>query len=90
MGHPEVEEILGVVNLLVLASFVPQCQLDAVPQSQLVVDQTQIVLHHVLSGSERIGDLFVLAAFGYALNDDLFAFAGAPADCCCSNHNCLR
>jgi hypothetical protein len=24
------------------------------------------------------------------LNDDLFAFAGAPADCCCSNHNCLR
>src|ERR1035438_2668385 len=65
----------GVINPLVLPRFIPQRQFDAVPQSQLVVDQPQIILHHVLGGPQRIGDLPVLAALGYALDDELFAFA---------------
>jgi hypothetical protein len=80
---------LGVINLLVLTRFIPQRQFDPVPQSQFVVDQSQVVFHNVFGGSERIGDLPVLAALGYALNNDLFAFAGPAAVCCLSNHSCL-
>src|ERR1700687_262529 len=80
----------GVVNLFVLPGFVPQRQLDAVPQSQLVVDQSQIIFYHVFGGTKRIGDLPVLAALGYALDDEMFAFAGPAAVCCLSKHNCLR
>ena len=77
------------INLLELARLIPQCQLDPVPQSQLVVNQAQIILDNVFGSAERIGDLTVFAALGYALNDELFAFAGPAAVCCFSNHNCL-
>src|SRR6266446_950850 len=80
----------GVEDLLVLTRFVPQRQLNAVPQSQLVVDQSQIILYYVFGGPERIGDFPVLAALGYALDDEVFAFAGPAAVCCLSKHNCLR
>jgi hypothetical protein len=80
----------GVVGVLVLPRFIPQRQLDAVPQSQLVIDQSQIIFYYVFGGPERIGDLPVLAALGYALDDEVFAFAGPAAVCCLSNHNCLR
>ena len=83
-------EELGVIKVLVPPRFIPQRQLDAVPQSKLVVDQAQIILHHVLGGPQRIGDLPVLAALGYALNDELLAFAGPAPVCCLSSHNCLR
>src|SRR5713101_1045091 len=79
----------GVVNLIVLPRFIPQRQFDPVPQAELVVDQSQIILHHMLGGPERIGDLPVLAALGYALDDEVFAFAWPATVCCLSNHNCL-
>lgn len=81
---------LGVISLLVPTRFVPERQLDAVPQSQLVVDQAQIILHYMLGGAKRVGDLPILAALGYALNDELFSFAGPAGGCCLSFHNCLR
>jgi hypothetical protein len=80
----------GVVDLLVLPGFIPQRQLDAVPESQFVVNQSQIIFYYVFGGPERIGDLPILAALGYALDDEVFAFAGPAAVCCLSNHNCLR
>jgi hypothetical protein len=60
---------LGVINLLVLARLVPQRQLNPVPQTQFVVDQTQIILYNVFGGPQGIGDLPVLAALGNPLND---------------------
>jgi hypothetical protein len=58
-----------VIQLLVLARFVPQGQLDAVPQSQFVVDQAQIILDYMFGCAQRIGDLPVLAALSDTLND---------------------
>ena len=77
------------INLFVLTRLIPQGQLDAIPQSQFVVDHSQIILDHVLGGPDGIGDLPVLAALGYALNDELFAFAGSTKISCLSIHNCL-
>ena len=65
------------IDLLELARFIPQCQFDAIPEAELVVDQAQIVLYYMLGGAERIGDFAVLAALGYALNDEVFPFVGA-------------
>ena len=78
----------GVVDLFIAPRFIPESQLDAVPQAELVVDQAQIVLDHVLGGAERIGDLAILAALGYALDDEVFTFTGRP-EACLSCHNCL-
>ena len=68
---------VDVIGLFPAASFVPQGEFNTVPQAKLVVDQAEVVLHYVLGGAERIGDFAVLAAFGYALNDEVFALVGA-------------
>ena len=81
---------LGVINLFVPPRFIPQRQLDAVPQSQLVVDRSQIILHHMFGGPKSVGDLAVLAALGYTLNDELLALIGPTVISCLSIHNCLR
>ncbi len=80
----------GVIDLLILPRDIPKRQFDAVPHAQLVIDQAQVVLHHVLCGPERIGDFPVLAALGDELNDELLTFAGTTAACCFSNQNFLR
>ena len=67
----------GHIHLFVAAGFIPESQFHAVPKAQLVVDEAEIVFDHMLSRAEGIGDFAVFAAFGYALNNDLFAFAGA-------------
>ena len=81
--------VLGVICLFPTASLIPERQLDPVPQPQLVVDQAQVVLHHVFGGAERIRNFSVFAAFGYALNDVVFSFAGNAEVRCVSCHNCL-
>ena len=77
------------MDLFPLPRLIPQREFDAVPQTQLIVDQAEIILDDVLGGAERIGDFAVLAALGYALNDVGFPFVGA-LEPCLSIHNCLR
>jgi hypothetical protein len=88
-GSKTLRQFSGVVHVLVLPGFIPQGQLNPVPQSQLVIDEPQIILHYMFGRTEGIGNLPVLAPLGYALNDDTFAFARPSGVCCLSNHNCL-
>lgn len=71
------------------AGFIPQSQFDAVPQAKFVVDQAQVVLHDMLGSAQRICNLAVFAAFGYVLDDDVFAFTGPAVGTRLSCHNCL-
>jgi len=88
-GLNSISYVLGVICLFPAAGLVPQRQLDPVPQTQLVIDQAQVVLYHVLGRAERIRNFSVFAAFGYALNDVMFSFAGNAEVRCVSCHNCL-
>jgi hypothetical protein len=74
-------KILSCDQAFVLAGHIPQGQLNAVPQSKLVVDQAQVVLHHVLGGAKIVRDFLVLAALGYAPDDEVFALAWCPLIC---------
>ena len=77
--------------LFVAACFVPEGQLDSVPESELVVDNSEIVLNDVLCGSDGISDFAVFKSLGNELNNALLSFTGdsfsVPFVC---EHNCLR
>ena len=62
-----------------------------VPESEFVVDHSQIILHHMFGGSDSFGDFLVLQAFGNELDDSVFTFIGdtVPIASIC-RHACLR
>ena len=77
--------------LFVASCFVPEGQLDSVPESELVIDDSEIVLNNVLRGSNGISDFAVLESLGDEFNNSLFSFTrdalSVPFVC---EHNCLR
>jgi hypothetical protein len=64
-----------------LPRYIPQREFDAVPQSQLVINQAQIILDYMFRGSEILGDFAVLATLGYALDDEVLALAWGDGAC---------
>jgi hypothetical protein len=73
------------------ARLIPQGKFHAVPESELVVDHAEIILHHVLRGADGMRYFVVLQALGYELDDAVFAFTGDTASIAfVCKHNCLR
>jgi len=58
-----------------LPGFIPQGQLDPVPETQFVINGAQVVLDNVLGGADGLGYLAILHALGNKLDDSVFAFA---------------
>ena len=76
---------------LLAAGFVPESQLDAVPESELVVEDTEVVLDDMLRGPDGVRDLAVFEPLGDEFDDLMFPFAGDPVSVTLfSEHNCLR
>ena len=61
---------------LIPARLIPQGKFDPVPKSELVIDHTEIILHHVFRGADGVRYLVVLQALGYKLDDAVFALTG--------------
>jgi hypothetical protein len=81
--------LLCLVGLLVLAGFIPERQLDPVPEAELVVNYAEIVLDDVFGSAEGIRNFPVLTAFGDELDDGMFTFTGSTGVGCLSDHSCL-
>ena len=77
------------LSLLVLARLIPECQLDPVPQAQLVVNHAEIILDDVFGSAEGIRNFPVLTAFGDELDNGMFSLVGSVGMGCFSDHNCL-
>ena len=78
-------------GLLESAGFVPEGQLDSIPESELVVDDSEIVFDDVLCGSNLIGDFFVFKSLGNKFDDSALSLTGyALSVTFFSKHNCLR
>jgi hypothetical protein len=56
-----------------LSSLVPESELDAVPQSELVVDDAEVVLDDMLACPNLLRDVSVLETGGDEGNDSLLA-----------------
>jgi hypothetical protein len=81
----------GVRRDLLAAGFVPESQLDAVPESELVIDDSEIVFDDVLRGTDGVRDLAVFEPLGDEFDDLMFSLAGDPVSVTLfSEHNCLR
>ena len=81
----------GVRRDLLAAGFVPESQLDAVPESELVVDDSEVIFDDVLCGSDFVRDLSIFESLGNELNDSLLSFAGDTISVTLfSEHSCLR
>ena len=60
------------------AGFVPEGQFDPVPEPELVVDDSQVVLDDVLRGPDSVRDLTVFKPLGDEFDDLMFSLAGNP------------
>ena len=83
--------ISGVRRDFLPAGFVPEGQFDPVPEPELVVDDSEVVLDDVFCGADGIRDFAVFKSLGNELDDSLLALAGDPISVTLfSEHNCLR
>src|SRR5678815_659047 len=81
----------GLGDLLVLAGFVPESKLDSVPESEFVIDDSEIVLDDVFGSSDLVSNFLVLESLGNKLNNSALSFVGdALSVTFASKHNCLR
>lgn len=81
----------GVRRDFLSASFVPEGQFDPVPESELVVDDSEVILDDVFCRADGVRDFAVFKSLGNELDDSLFALAGDPISVTLfSEHNCLR
>jgi hypothetical protein len=73
------------------ASFIPEGKFDPVPESEFVVDDSEVILDDVFGGSNLAGDVAILESLGDEFDDAVFAFTGDPVsvafDC---KQSCLR
>jgi hypothetical protein len=67
---------LAVGEAFVPAGFVPECELDSIPESKFVKDHSKVVFHDILGGADDFGDLAILQSLGNELDDLLLAWAG--------------
>src|SRR6202142_3877725 len=63
-------------HAFVPAGFVPERKLDPIPESEFVVDETQVVFHHMLGRADHCGDFAVLESPSDEFDDLLLAWAG--------------
>ncbi len=71
--------------------FVPEGELNAVPEPELVIDDAKVVLDDVLGGADFVGNVSVLESLGNEFNDAVFPFAGNPVSVTFAcKHSCLR
>jgi len=71
--------------------FVPEGKLDSIPESEFVVDDSEIILDDVLSCSDFVGNFFILESLGNKFDNSALSFAGyALSVTSFSKHNCLR
>src|SRR5258708_1424317 len=83
--------LLGDQHRRTAPRFIPQREFDAIPQSELVVDHSQVVLHDVLGRPDSFRYFLVLQTFGHELDDEVFTLTwdtGAITSIC--RHACLR
>jgi hypothetical protein len=73
------------------AGFIPESELDPIPQSKFVIDGAKIILYDMLSGADGFCDFAVLESLGDKLDDSPLAVArNAFSVSLSSKHNCLR
>ena len=84
--------ISGVRRDFLPAGFVPEGQFDPVPESELVVDDSQVVFDDMFCRSDGVRDFAVLEPLGDEFDDLLFSLTGNPVSIALllSEHNCLR
>jgi len=81
----------GVRRDFLSARFVPEGQLDAVPETKFVVDDSQVIFDDVFCGSDFVRDFPVFKSLGDEFNDSLFSLAGYTVSVTLfSEHSCLR
>ena len=81
----------GVRRDFLSAGFVPEGQFDPVPEPELVIDDSEVVLNDVFCRADGVRDFAVFKSLGDELDDSLFALAGNPISITLfSEHNCLR
>ena len=72
------------------ASFIPEGEFNTIPESELVVDDAEVVLDNVFGGANFAGDVAILESLGDEFDDAVLAFTGDPVsvafDC---KHSCL-
>jgi hypothetical protein len=72
------------------AGLIPEGELDTIPESELVVDNAEVVLNDVFGGANLAGNVAILESLGNEFDDAIFAFTGDPVsvafDC---KHSCL-
>jgi len=75
----------------VLAGFIPECEFDPIPESELVVDDSKIVFDDVFCGSDFICDFPVFESLSDEFDNPVLSFAGNPFSVAlASEHSCLR
>ena len=81
----------GVGCDLSLPRLIPEREFDPVPESEFVIDDSEIVLDDVFRRADGICDLAVLESLGDKLDNSRFPFAGYPVSVTLpSEHSCLR
>ena|SRR5215469_6427612 len=77
--------------LLVFSGFVPEGKLDSIPESEFVVDDSEIILDDVLSSSDFVGNFFIFESLGNKFDNSALSLARyALSVTFFSKHNCLR
>src|SRR5580692_1728687 len=66
LGH---RPIILVRKAFVPASFVPERELNPIPESKLVKDDAQMIFHHILRSADRFGNFAILEALGDERDD---------------------
>lgn len=78
-------------RLFVPPCFVPEGEFDSIPESELVIDDSEIILDDVFSSSDFVGNFFILESLGNKFDNSALSFAGyALSVSFFSKHNCLR
>jgi hypothetical protein len=81
----------GVRRDFLSTRFVPEGQFDSVPETEFVIDDSQVVFDDVFGGSNFVCDFSILESLGNEFDDSLFSFAGYTVSVALlSEHICLR
>src|SRR5271154_1802267 len=73
------------------ARFVPEGEFHAIPEAEFVVDDAQVVFHHMFGSADGIRHFTVLQALCDKLDDLLLTFTGDTASITLNcMHDCLR
>src|SRR5215475_13611288 len=73
------------------SGFIPESEFDSIPESKLVIDDSEVVLNDVFGCSDLVSNLFVLESPGNKLNDAALSLAWDSLSVTfASKHNCLR